>query len=413
MTPRRVVVTGLGVVSPHGSTVDHVADAVFRGESAIRLIDISSDVGKISVPGARVNEEPWRALADLPYPTCDRVSLLALAAADAAITDSRLLLGELQANRLGIAVGISLGGTASQDFAYEEVFARKKQRLSPFTLVKVMYNGPAAQIALRYQLKGPSVTYTTTCSSSSVSIGEAMRSIRHGYSDVMIAGGCEALFTYVSLTAWQALHVLAPTPSRDVDASKACRPFSLDRNGTVLGEGAAFLVLEALEHAKKRDARIYAEIAGYGITNDSGHLTQPSLDGQVMAMQSALRDASMGPEEIDYINAHGTGTKWNDFVETQAIKVVFGNHSRNLAISSTKSTHGHLVGAAGALELLITIEALRRQCAPPTANLTDADPQCDLDYIPNVSRLRRISAAMSNSFAVGGTAGVLVVRHCS
>ena len=407
MTVRQVAVTGLGVVSPHGGSVDIAIDAVFRGESAISVVALSSDVGSFSVPGAVVRDEPWRALKNVPIPTCDRVSLLALAAAEAAIADAQLSLASERLDRIGVAVGTSLGGTISQDAAYQEIFARRKERLSPFTLVKVMYNGPAAQIALRYKLLGASLTYTSTCSSSSVSIGEAMRSIRHGYADVMIAGGSEALFAYVSLIAWQALHVVAPLSS---EVSKSCRPFSLDRNGTVLGEGAAFLVLEEYERARDRGARIYAKLAGYGVCNDSVHLTQPSLDGQVRAMESALKDAAIRPEDIHYINAHGTGTRLNDITETNAIKKVFREHAPNVAISSTKSTHGHLVGAAGALEFVIAVKALQNQYVPPTAHLEHRDPQCDLDYVPNSGREQEIKAVMSNSFAVGGTAAVLIAQ---
>jgi 3-oxoacyl-(acyl-carrier-protein) synthase len=407
MTSRQVAVTGLGVVSPHGSNLDSAIDAVFRGKSAISLVNLSSDIGSFSVPGAVVTGESWRSLANIAQPTCDRVSLLALSAAEAAVSDAQLHLAGERLDRIGVAVGTSLGGTISQEVAYQDIFSRRKERVSPFTLVKVMYNGPAAQIALRYQLQGPSLTYTTTCSSSSVSIGEAMRSIRHGYTDVMIAGGSEALFAYVSLIAWQALHVLAPIWS---DVSTSCRPFSLDRNGTVLGEGAAFVVLEELERAKNRGARIYANLAGYGVCNDSAHLTQPSLDGQVRAMKSALNDAAMHPEDIDYINAHGTGTRLNDVTETNAIKEVFRDHVQKLAISSTKSMHGHLVGAAGALELVIGIKALQYQHVPPTAHLEHADPQCDLDYVPNEGRRQNVHSVMSNSFAVGGTAAVLIAQ---
>jgi 3-oxoacyl-[acyl-carrier-protein] synthase II len=409
MTPRRVAVTGLGVVSPHGSNVDTAIDAVFGGISAVSLIELSSDTRALSVPGAIVRDEPWRSLPNLPQPTCDRVSLFALAAAEAAIADAHLELAKESLDRVGVTVGTSLGGTSSQEFAYHEVFSKKKNRLSPFTLVKVMYNGPAAQIGLRFRLGGPSLTYTTTCSSSSVAIGEAMRTIRHGYADVMIAGGSEALFTYVSLIAWQALHVLASPAAGDV--SKSCRPFNVDRSGTVLGEGAAFLVLEELERARARRAQIYAELVGYGICNDHAHLTQPSLAAQATAMTSALADANMLPEQIDYLNAHGTGTPLNDIVETRAIKEVFGNHAHKLSISSTKSTHGHLVGAAGALELLISLKSIQRQEIPPTANLEQPDPECDLDYVPNSGRKANIRGVMTNSFAVGGTAAVLIARQ--
>jgi 3-oxoacyl-[acyl-carrier-protein] synthase II len=272
-----------------------------------------------------------------------------------------------------------------------------------------MYNGPAAHLGMTYRIAGPSLTYTTTCSSSTVSIGEAARQIRHGYTDVMLAGGSEALFAFVSIKAWLALQVLAPARADNVAAT--CRPFSRDRNGTVLGEGAAFVVLEEYARAISRGAPIYAELAGYGVCNDSCHLTQPSVEGQARAMQLALDDAAIPPSAIDYINAHGTGTWLNDLTETQAIKAVFGSHSRALSVSSTKSMHGHLVGSAGALELVISALALNRQMIPPTANLDEPDPDCDLDYVPHVGRTARIRAVMSNSFAVGGTAAVLVLRE--
>ncbi len=272
-----------------------------------------------------------------------------------------------------------------------------------------MYNGPAAYIGIAHGLAGPTLTYTTTCSSSAVSIGEAMRQIRHGYADVMLAGGAEAPFAYVSIKAWQALQVLAP--ERAGNPAATCRPFSRDRNGTVLGDGAAIVVLEDWDRARRRGARIYAELAGYGVSNDASHMTQPSVASQTHTMRLALADAGMAPEAVDYVNAHGTATPLNDVTETQAIKEVFGTHAHSLAVSSTKSMHGHLVGAAGALELVVCTLALRRQSMPPTAHLDVPDPECDLDYVPHLGRQARIRAAMTNSFAVGGTAAVLVVRE--
>jgi 3-oxoacyl-[acyl-carrier-protein] synthase II len=274
-----------------------------------------------------------------------------------------------------------------------------------------MYNGPAAHIGLAYKLAGPTLTYTTTCSSSAVSVGEAMRTIRHGYADVMIAGGAEALFAYVSIKAWQALQVLAPERTNNIAAT--CRPFSRDRNGTVLGDGAAMVILEDLESATARGARIYGELSGYGICNDATHITQPAVAAQSLAMRQAIADAGLVPEDIDYINAHGTGTNLNDATETRAIKEVFSARAKSIAVSSTKSMHGHLVGAAGALELVISTLAIQRQQVPPTAHLDVPDPQCDLDYVPHKGRSARVRAALSNSFAVGGTAGVLVVQELS
>jgi len=408
MTCRRVAITGLGIIGPHGSSVSSVFAALLEGQSAVRKIKVASESGTLEFVGAQSFGEPWSSLPAVPVATSDKVSLFALAAADAAIRDANLDLEREDLSRVGVAVGTSLGGVISQESAYYEIIGRNKSRLSPFTLVKVMQNGPAAQIALRYHLQGPSLTHSVTCSSSSVSIGESMRSIRHGYADVMLAGGAEALFAYVSMKAWQALHVLAPPRLENIAAT--CRPFSKDRNGTVLGDGAAFVVLEELERATKRNANIYAELAGYGSSNDATHMTQPSVEGQVMAMELALADAHMSTDAVDYVNAHGTGTQLNDLTETRALRKSFGSHADKLAVSSTKSMHGHLVGAAGALELIICTLAVSRQSVPPTANLHEPDPQCDLDYVPNVGRKMRLRAAMSNSFAVGGTASVLIVR---
>ena len=411
MTQRRVAVTGLGVVSPHGADPGVLFAALMRGESAVRHLTLASDAGPFEIVGAAVQGEPWAGVPRANRVTSDRVGLYALAAAEAALADAGIDPAAEDRDRFGLAVGTSLGGATSQEAAYAEIFRRNAQRLSPFTLVKVMYNGPAAQIAMRYQLGGPNLTYTTTCSSSTVSIGEAARQIRYGVSDVMLAGGAEALFAYVSIKAWLALQVLAP--ERAGDPAATCRPFSRDRNGTVLGDGAAFVLLEDHARAVSRGARIYAEVAGYAVANDSSHMTQPSAAAQARTMRAALADAGLAPEAIDYVNAHGTGTRLNDTAETQALKEVFGTHAYSLAVSSTKSMHGHLVGAAGALECVITALALDRQAVPPTAHLDVPDPALDLDYVPHRGRSARVRAAMSNSFAVGGTAAALILRTTS
>ena len=411
MIRRRVAITGLGVASPHGCDSNLMFDALLRGESAVRRISLQSAVGTYDTIGAAVTGEPWNELPRGQRVTSDRLSLYALVAADAAIRDSRIDLSAEDRRRVGVAIGTSLGGTSSQEAAYAEIFCEGAARLSPFTLVKVMYNGPTAQIALAHLLDGPSLTYTTTCSSSTVSIGEAMRQIRHGYADVMIAGGAEALFAYVSIKAWQALQVLAPENPGNPAAT--CRPFSKDRAGTVLGDGAAIVILEEWTRAAARGARIYGELAGYGVCNDSSHMTQPSVACQAHAMRLAIEDAGLPPDAIDYVNAHGTGTPLNDVAETAAIKEVFGKRAHAVPVSSTKSMHGHFVGAAGALELVISVLALQRQEVPPTAHLDTPDPKCDLDYVPHKGRATRVRAAMSNSFAVGGTAGALVVLEAS
>ncbi len=407
MTRRRVAVTGVGVVAPHGYDARAMFDALANGASAVDRISIESSVGQLETVGAAVKDVPLDAIPPAHRVTCDRASLYAMLAAESAIRDAGIDFSALDRTRCGVSVGTSLGGTISQEDAYVDVLEHRKSRLSPFTLVKVMYNGPAAQIALRHKLGGPSLTFTTTCSSSAVAIGEAARQIRHGYADLMIAGGTEALFSYVSIKAWQALQVLA-SPRTD-DIASTCRPFSSDRAGTVLGDGAAFVVLEDLMRARARGASVCVELSGYAVCNDSRHLTQPSMEEQARAMQLALEDAACAPDAIDYINAHGTGTALNDVTETAAIKRVFGANAQRVAVSSTKSMHGHLVGAAGALELIVCALAIERQLVPPTAHLYHPDPRCDLDYVPHTGRVARLRTAMSNSFAVGGTAAVLVV----
>jgi 3-oxoacyl-[acyl-carrier-protein] synthase II len=297
--------------------------------------------------------------------------------------------------------------------ALEETFAqlllRDPDRVKPLTVLKVMNNAPAGHIAIQHGLAGPDLTYSCACSSSSVSIGEAFRQIRHGYADVMIAGGAEAPLTFGFYKSWEALHVLA-MPDR-TNFSTACRPFSKTRTGLVLGEGAAMVILEERESAMRRGARIYGELIGYGSSNDHQHITKPSVDGQAMAMTLALDDAKIAADDVGYINAHGTATVLNDVTETRAIKKVFGDRAYKIPVSSTKSMHGHLLGGAGALEFVISLLALDRNAVPPTANLDVADPDCDLDYVPFHGREHDVRCVMSNSFAFGGTNAVLIARR--
>jgi 3-oxoacyl-[acyl-carrier-protein] synthase II len=272
-----------------------------------------------------------------------------------------------------------------------------------------MNNAAAAQVAIEHGLHGPNQTISTACSSSAIAIGEAARAIRHGYAEVMLAGGSEALLTLGTLKAWDAMRALAFEDATDAGAS--CRPFSKDRTGLVLGEGAGVLVLEDLGRAERRGARIYAELAGYGAANDARHVARPDAAGQARAMALALADAGLAPDAIDYVNAHGTATPVGDVVETEAIKQVFGAHARRLPVSSTKSMHGHLMGAAGAVELIGAVLAITHQALPPTANLRVPDPECNLDYVPNIGRTAvSVKTVMSNAFAFGGSNAVLIAR---
>jgi 3-oxoacyl-[acyl-carrier-protein] synthase II len=302
-----------------------------------------------------------------------------------------------------------MGGAQSTDDGYFTLYAERSERVKPYSVLMAMTNAAASWIGIEYGLTGPNLTFSTACSSSAVAIGEAARRIAAGDADVMIAGGSEAPLNLGTLVAWDALKTLATEDPDDAGAS--CKPFARNRTGLVLGEGAAFVILEDWEHANRRGARIHAEFAGYGLCTDATHITRPSVAGQAAAMRLALASASLRPDEIGYINAHGTATLANDAVETAAIKQIFGDHAHRIPVSSTKSMHGHLLGAAGALELVAALLALTRQIIPPTINLQVPDPECDLDYVPGTARTGvELTAVMSNSFAFGGTNAVLICR---
>jgi 3-oxoacyl-[acyl-carrier-protein] synthase II len=300
------------------------------------------------------------------------------------------------------------GGNTIEDL-YDQLFKHNADRVKPLTLLMVMNNASASHISIEHGLSGPCLTLSTACASSTNAIGEAFRQIRDEYVDVMLAGGAEAFLNYGGFRCWESLRVLAVEDPDD--PSKSCKPFSKNRTGLVLGEGAAMVVLEEMERAVRRGAPIYAELIGYGSTSDAGHITRPSLEGQARAMSEALKEAGLLPEDIDYINAHGTATQWNDRLETQAIKKVFGDYACNVPVSSTKSMHGHTMGAAGAIEFIVSLLAIKNQAVPPTINLDQPDPECDLDYVPNIGRKGvKVNTVMSNSFAFGGTNAVLIAR---
>ena len=337
----------------------------------------------------------------------DRVSQMAAAAAGQAIIDSKLDFSRENSERCGVSVGSSMGGVQTTDEAYYSLYGDSSERVQPLNIVAAMINAPAAWIGIDHGLAGPNLTYSTACSSSAVALGEAARRIQCADADLMVAGGAEAPLTFGVLRAWEAMRTLAIADS--IDPSASCRPFARTRTGLVIGEGAAFVVLEEWEHALARDAVIYAELSGYGLTSDVGHITRPTSQGQASTMRAALRSAGIEPQDIDYINAHGTATLQNDAVETAAIKEVFGAAAHRIPVSSTKSMHGHLLGAAGALEFVISVAALMRGTIPPTMHLNEADPACDLDYVPDAARSQvTLRAFMSNSFAFGGTNAVLI-----
>ena len=408
---RRVAVTGIGIISPLGNSCAEALANATAGRSAI---------GRIEAPWADRLSSPIAACARFQgeehfapprLRMLDRVGQLALVAAREALADARLDVAAADRERAGVFIGSGMGGAIATDEGYLSLYREGSDRLKPFTVLMGMTNAPAAWIGIEYDLRGPNLTYSTACSSSAVSIGEAWSRLRRGDIDLAIAGGSEAPLAYGAMKAWEALHTLASV-DRD-DPATSCKPFSANRSGLVLGEGAAILVLEDWARAVDRGALIHGELLGYGLTTDASHITRPTIAGQAAAMRAALRSGGIPAEAIDSINAHGTGTQANDTVETAAIKEVFGERAYRLPVSATKAIHGHLLGASGALELALALLALQEDILLPTMHLTMPAVDCDLDYVPN--RARRGTGArtvMSSSFAFGGTNAVLIAaRH--
>jgi 3-oxoacyl-[acyl-carrier-protein] synthase II len=404
---RRVAVTGLGIISPCGNTIDDFSSNLMAGKSGVRRIS-SPYSGLLSVKiAAEVDFNPLDYFIKKRVSGMDRVSQFALAAATQAWKDSELSLDAKEKERAGVYIGCGMGGGNAIEDLYDQLFKHNADRVKPLTVLMVMNNASASYISIEYGLSGPCLTLSTACASSANAIGEAFRQVRDGYADVMLAGGAEAFLTYGGFRSWEALRVLAAEDPED--PSKSCKPFSKNRTGLVLGEGAAIVVLEEMERAIRRGATIYAELIGYGSTSDAGHITRSSLEGQARAMAEALKEAGLLPEDIGYINAHGTATEWNDLVETQAIKKVFGDYAYKVPVSSTKSMHGHTMGAAGATEFIVSLLAIKNQAVPPTINLDQPDPECGLDYVPNIGRKGvTVNTVMSNAFGFGGTNAALI-----
>ena len=406
---RRVAVTGLGVVSPLGNSAAEAFANARDGRSGIHRLDapfanrlVGPLVASARFDGADHFEPPKLRMLD-------RVSQFALFAANQAVVEARIDLSQVDHRRAGVFVGTGMGGSMSSDDGYKTLYGDRSDRIKPFTVLMGMHNAPAAWIGIEHDLRGPNLTFSTACSSSAVAIGEAWLRIAGGDLDIALAGGAEAPLSFGSLKAWEALHTLATVDADDPSAS--CKPFSKNRSGMVLGEGAAMLLLEPWEHAVARGAPVQGEIIGYGLSNDASHITRPSVEGQVAAIGAALAAAALEPGAIDGINAHGTGTPANDRVESDAIKSVFGERAYGIPISATKALHGHLLGATGALECVLSLMAMQRGVALPTMHLRIPDPECDLDYVPNVARESMVVRTMlSSSFAFGGANAVLVLR---
>jgi nodulation protein E len=404
MASRRVAVTGLGIISALGLDLAENWKALAEGRSGIAPLQIASIAGvEVKIPNAAQVRgfDPLKHFQGGKDAQLDRFAQFSVVAAREAFRDSGVSPSPELRQRSAIVCGCSVGGQASIEAGFEDLWVEGRGRVHPLTIPKTMANAGASHISMDLGLAGPVYTVSTACSSANHAIGQAFRLVRDGEADLAITGGAEANFTLGMLKAWEAMRVIAPD---------TCRPFSKDRRGMILGEGGGMMILEPFEAAMARGAKIYAEVCGMGMTSDAHHLTQPTVDGPARAMRGALREAGMAPEEVGYINAHGTGTAGNDPVETKAIREAFGAHGDKLAVSSTKSMHGHALGAAGALEAIATIMALHEGILPPTANFTVADPECDLDYIPNQARAQRVGAALSNSFAFGGLNAVVAFR---
>lgn len=407
MSRRRVFVTGLGMVSPHGEDPDAAFDRIVRGESAIRKVRSGPPEMEADVLLAAADFDPDGVIPRGRRMFMARAGEMAVVAARHALASAGLASQTAEVGAAGVYLGCGLGGAETLEDAYRVYFVRKRRRGRPTTVPLVMGNGPAAHISMELGVHGPTVTYSIACASSAVAIGEGFRALRDGYLDRALAGGAEAQLNDGSLAAWESLGALA-TEHRDGPEGSS-RPFDAERSGFVLGEGAAILVLETEEAMRARGGRPYAEVLGYGAASDAHSLTEPHPDGQIRAMRAALADARLEPGAIGHVNAHATGTLAGDRVEVMALKEVFGAHAPALAVSATKSMHGHLVGAAGALEALLTVMALSRRLVPPTANLTHPDPACDLDFVRGVGRdLPDLRYALSNSFAFGGSNAALV-----
>jgi 3-oxoacyl-[acyl-carrier-protein] synthase II len=406
---RRVAVTGLGVVSPVGTGAGAFFAALLAGTSGIRRLDVPH-LDRLGIHiGAPVSHLDLSGFTPSLRAQTDRVSQMAILSAREALAQAGQPLHGTSPERRGVFVGCGFGGASAIEEGYEALLERGENRVRPLSVVLAMTNAPAAHLGMLFGAHGPCLTYANACASGAVAIGEAMRAIRAGEIDVALAGGTEAILTFGIVKSWEMLQVLALEDSEDLRAS--CRPFSADRTGLVLGEGAAFVVLEDWDTARGRAAPVLAELAGYACRNDATHLSKPDAHGQARAIRAALADARQEPGTVGHVNAHGTGTLVGDKVETDALRAAFGEHSSKLTVSATKSMHGHLMGAAGAVEFVATVQALNQRVAPPTMFLRHDDPALGLDFVANEARpLPGLRAAISNSFAFGGTNAVLVAR---
>jgi 3-oxoacyl-[acyl-carrier-protein] synthase II len=408
---RRVVVTGIGLVSGTGNTKEEVWSNLLAGRSAVGAITrFDAAAFPVRIASEVKNFDPLKFFEKKEVKKMDVFIHYAVAAAQEAMDDSGLRITEENATRVGSYIGSGIGGFGVIEREHEKFLKGGPGKISPFFIPAAIVNLAAGWVSIRFGAKGPNSATCTACSTGAHAVGDSFKIIQRGDADAMICGGAEAAITPMGVGGFAAMRALS---TRNDDPKHSSRPFDADRDGFVIGEGAGTLILEELEHAKKRGAKIYAEMVGYGMSSDAFHITQPSEDGDgaVRVMMNAIKDAGVEPHEIDYINAHGTSTYYNDKLETMAIKRVFGDSAQSIPVSSTKSMMGHLLGAAGGVEAGIIALALHDQIAPPTANYEKPDPDCDLDYVPNVARRVKMRYALSNSFGFGGTNAALLMKQ--
>ncbi|MFO0958614.1 MAG: beta-ketoacyl-ACP synthase II [Isosphaeraceae bacterium] len=406
---RRVVITGLGVVTALGRTLDSYWSGLCEGRSGVAPLTLF-DTSQFKVHfGGQVHDwDPDALFGTKEARRLDRFAQFAMVASEGAVADSGLDFSNYPAERCGVFIGSGIGGLNEFESQHRNLIEKGPSKISPFTIPKLMVNAGSGQVSIKFGLKGPTSAVATACASAANAIGDALRLIQHGWADIMITGGSEAAITHMGLGGFASMRALS---TRNDDPPRASRPFDRDRDGFILSEGAGVLILEAEEIARARGARIYAELIGYGMSADGSHITAPDEQGRgaARAMKHALDDAGLVPEKIGYVNAHGTSTDLGDIAETRAMKTIFGDHARKFMVSSTKSQLGHLLGASGGVELVATSLALHHGVLPPTINLDNPDPECDLDYIPHVAREARVDHAMSNSFGFGGHNASLVI----
>ena len=409
MSKRRVVITGLGILSPVGNGHEQAWDNIINGRSGIGPItkfDASLLPSRFAGEIKNFNPADWMSAKEVRR--MDSFIHYGIAATKMAIDDAGLIVNEENAERIGVNVGSGIGGLPMIEDTVREIVAKGPRRISPFFVPGSIVNMVAGMISIIYGLKGPNVSMVSACTTAAHCIGDAARFIEYGDADVMIAGGAEATVSMAGIGGFCACKALS---ERNDSPETASRPFDRDRDGFVLGEGAGILVLESLEHAQARGARIYAELAGMGMSADANHITAPDMDGPRRGMLAALKNAKVNATDVQYVNAHGTSTPLGDLNETAAMKAAFGDHARSLVVNSTKSMTGHLLGAAGGIEAVFTSLAIKHQISPPTINIFNQDPACDLDYCANVAREMKIDVALSNSFGFGGTNGTLVFKR--